>query len=239
MRATHPDLMHLYEAGREAAGSTVAAWPAPASPYMEPEPLYGLSANGVKAETRFLTRPPAKLAEICELVLNLVGKSFPEGFNHIDFDFHPRVHGTQRAYTISDGNRSTISIGLILSDDLDNDHELHGKIAYLVFHEIFLHALPDLRTASFGEPSTTEQEDHDIMLVPPDETNALHQAVKAILPGIPENIKQYFLDTYVDDVEVEKSRNDSVDEKAAEAWHQLLDSQLNNVDSAFWSARPE
>ncbi|MBD1599114.1 hypothetical protein [Pseudomonas typographi] len=203
-------------------------------PAINDEPLYGVHTHGAEAEVRFLKEPPKEVAQMCKLAIDLIGKSFPPGFNHIDFDFYGRGNNSLRGVTTSDGNRSKVSIGLIPSDDWEDDYEMHGMIAFTAFHEAFLHALPDLRTASRGAPGTTEQQDHDIILMPPDETNALHQAVKAALPSIPEHIKQYFLDAYVDDVGEEKSTNDRADEQATEQWHQQLSAHLNNLDSDFW-----
>lgn len=112
-----------------------------------------------------------------------------------------------------------------------------GMTAFTVFHEIFLHALPDLRAANFGAAKTTEKQDHDIILIPADESNAFHQSVKAVLPGIPVELRQYFVDAYVDDVRLEKERNTGVDAVAAERWYQLLNTHSNDLTSAFWSTR--
>lgn len=170
------------------------------------------------------------------LIINVIGKSFPQDFNKIDFDFYDREGDMDRGVTNSNGNRSRISIGLIASEDWDQDFEMHAMIAFTVFHEIFLHALPDLRTASYGMNPTTAQQDHDIILIPPNESNLLHQAVKQILPQIPTHIKQYFLDSYVTDIEEEKDRNDHIDVPTTEQWYQILNSQANDLDSPFWHA---
>ncbi|MBW5413579.1 hypothetical protein [Pseudomonas sp. MAG002Y] len=205
-------------------------------PAISASSLYALHTNGTEAEVRFLRQPPKEVADMCMLIINVIGKSFPQDFNKIDFDFYDREGDMDRGVTNSNGNRSRISIGLIASEDWNQDFEMHAMIAFTVFHEIFLHALPDLRTASYGMNPTTAQQDHDIILIPPNESNLLHQAVKQILPQIPPHIKQYFLDSYVTDIEEEKDRNDHIDVPTTEQWYQLLNSQANDLDSPFWHA---
>lgn len=127
---------------------------------------------------------------------------------------------------------------MLRDGDWDDDDELLGKIAYTAFHEIFLHALPDLRAASAGAQSRTEQEDHQIILMPPDETNPLHRAIKTVLPHLPAEIRQYFLDAYVHNVEEQNPRTVGVDDQAAGQWCELLNEHLDDLDSPFWRADP-
>jgi hypothetical protein len=219
------------------ANEKVALSTDPGRPTISSSSLYALHTNGSEAEVRFLRQPPKEVAEMCMLVIKIVGKSFPHGFNKIDFDFYyDREGNMHRGVTNSNGDRSKVSIGLIPNEDWDQDFEMHAMIAFTAFHEIFLHALPDLRTANCGMNPTTMQQDHNIILMPPNESNLLHQAVKKVLPKIPDHLKQYFLDSYVTDVQEEIDRNDRIDLTTTEQWYQQLNSQANDMDSPFWHA---
>ncbi|MFU9138864.1 hypothetical protein [Erwinia tasmaniensis] len=209
-------------------------------PEINGEPIYSLHNQGTTGMTAFLSRSPAEVENMCGLAVNLVGRSFPPGFNRVDFDFYPRENSsTARGFTESEGDRTKISIGLVNADpgDWKDDFEMHGMIVFTAFHELFLHALPDLRAASHGVDTTSEQDDHDIILFPPHEGNLFYQAVKSVLPGIPSHIKQYFLDSYLDDIEQEVQRAENAPEiEALEQWCDVIKENINRPDNPFWNA---
>ncbi len=221
----------------ESSVAPISSFSAPSNtgvPTTGDQTLYALSTDGALGEIHFLKRPPEQVADLCRLGIKLIGKSFPLDLNKIDFTFYKRGDNPNRGFTTLEGNRAEISIGLIPDIDWNDDIEMHGMILFTVFHEAFLHALPDLRTASSGAERTTEQQDHDVILIPADNKNLLHRAVKQALPEVPEHLQQYFLDAYVSDVEGEIFRNDHIDEQASERWYDLLDSNLANINSPFW-----
>ncbi len=200
------------------------------------KPLYALHANGVEAEVRFIKQPPGDIADMCKLVIKLMGKSFPLDFNKIDFDFYDSKNHADHAKTDSSGDTSTISVGLQTDIDGKKGSTMHGMMAFFILHEVFLHALPDLRTATCRADPTTADQDHHIILSPPNETNALHRAIKTVLPGIPNAMKQGFLAAYLDNVEDQINENPHVDTAAATRWQQSIEAHVNNPGSAFWSA---
>lgn len=198
--------------------------------------LYALRSDGVQGNVQFLKAPPEPVADLCRLGIELVGRSFPPRLNRVDFTFYTRGDNSDRGFTTLEGNRAEISIALITDIDWNDDIEMQGMILFTVFHEVFLHALPDLRTLASGENCTTEQEDHDVILIPPNNSNPLFCAVKQVLPQMPECLRQYFLDAYVNEVEGEIFRNDRVDKQAVEQWYEVLNSNLTDINSPFWRA---
>lgn len=200
--------------------------------------LYALHNNGVAGLTHFIQRSGSHGAveAMCVLAVNLVGKSFPPGFNRISFDFHARVDSvTPRGWTQTSRDQAKVSVGVMPDIEWANDLDMHGMIAYTVFHELFLHALPDLRNHYYQRPETTEDQDHWIICSPPNGSNLLHQAIKSVLPHLPVHLKQFFVDAYIGDVMEEQSLMLAGDDKTAlMAWGQELDRQSHDLDSAFW-----
>ncbi|WP_128178768.1 hypothetical protein [[Pantoea] beijingensis] len=219
---------------------SVQVSPRKLSPELNGQPIYALHNQGVDGLVSFRQFPPNAVEQMCMLAMSLVGRSFPSGFNRVEFDFHSLENSsTPRGVTTSDNDRVKISLGLInaTSEEWQDDHEMQGMLAFTTFHELFLHALPDLRAANHGVDTTSEQQDHAIILSPPTEENIYHQTVKSVLPHIPPHIKQYFLDAYLDDVAMEMERTMSGhDENDIMQWLAVLEKNIEHPNSTFWKA---
>lgn len=83
------------------------------SPMINGVALYGLHNRGVDGLVSFRQVPPADVQQMCHLATQMLGRSFPPGYNRLDFDFFPRDDDDEtKGYTESQGDRSVVTLGL-------------------------------------------------------------------------------------------------------------------------------
>lgn len=74
-----------------------------------------------------------------------------------------------------------------------------------------------------------------MLLIPPDESNAFHRAVKQVLPHLPSHLQRPFLRFYIADVdETIATGQYRGSAQAANSWRNTLCSWAEHPQSDFW-----
>jgi hypothetical protein len=127
---------------------------------------------------------------------------------------------------------------ILNSESCTNCNRGVAYYAVTLTHELFLHAIGDLKFLDESGPYKTQDEDHALIYTPASNSNAYLQVIRQVLARLPDNrdLKKEFLHEYCRDVSLYVRDDDgNIQDPEVAAWLKQLEQAANDPDDAIWT----